>query len=237
MWDAQGELVRARAGLMRALELASGAGDKSMAVQAENMLGHVEYGAGDVHAARDRFVRSVEGFKALALPWGTRNALSGLAGATLATGDAEQAERLLEEATSVLRQAGPWFSSLALCVRRHPGGAAAILTRRSPWREKASLISASSTTSSLSCTPWSLSPPRPRSRATTLGRSGSWALGTPSPNAPVPPWSTSRCTTSMNNRNERCVHALAPDRWVRAYAAGRSASIDSLMKDIDTARR
>jgi hypothetical protein len=62
MWYAQGELVRARAGLMRALELASGAGDKNMAVQPANMLGHVEYGAGDVHAARDRFVRSGEGF-------------------------------------------------------------------------------------------------------------------------------------------------------------------------------
>jgi len=30
---------------------------------------------------------------------------------------------------------------------------------------------------------------------------------------------------------------LGPDRWSRAYAAGRVASIDSLVKDIDTALR
>ena len=28
---------------------------------------------------------------------------------------------------------------------------------------------------------------------------------------------------------------LGPDRWARAYAAGRTASIDSLLKDIETA--
>ncbi len=35
----------------------------------------------------------------------------------LATGDAGQAERLLDEATSVLREAGPWFLTWALYVR------------------------------------------------------------------------------------------------------------------------
>jgi hypothetical protein len=29
---------------------------------------------------------------------------------------------------------------------------------------------------------------------------------------------------------------LGPDRWARAYAEGRKASIDSLLKDIDSAR-
>ena len=42
----------------------------------------------------------------------------------------------------------------------------------------------------------------------------------------------------LNEQSEREVRArLGPDRWARAYAAGRSASIDSLMRDIDTARR
>jgi hypothetical protein len=36
---------------------------------------------------------------------------------------------------------------------------------------------------------------------------------------------------------ERDVRArLGPDRWARAYATGRSASIDALLKDIDEAR-
>jgi len=30
---------------------------------------------------------------------------------------------------------------------------------------------------------------------------------------------------------------LSPDRWVRAYAAGRVTSIDSLIKDIDSVLR
>jgi hypothetical protein len=37
---------------------------------------------------------------------------------------------------------------------------------------------------------------------------------------------------------EREVRArLGPDRWARAYAAGRVTSIDSLIKDIDGAGR
>ena len=35
--------------------------------------------AGNLDAARDRFTRSVDGFQALAIPWGTGNALSGMA--------------------------------------------------------------------------------------------------------------------------------------------------------------
>ena len=38
----------------------------------------------------------------------------------------------------------------------------------------------------------------------------------------------------LREQAEREVRArLGPDRWARAYAAGRSASIDSLMKNID----
>jgi hypothetical protein len=39
----------------------------------------------------------------------------------------------------------------------------------------------------------------------------------------------------LRERAEREVRArLGPDRWARAYAAGRVASIDSLIKDIDS---
>ena len=41
----------------------------------------------------------------------------------------------------------------------------------------------------------------------------------------------------MQERAEREARArLGPDRWARAYAAGRKTSIDSLLKDIDRAR-
>jgi predicted ATPase/DNA-binding XRE family transcriptional regulator len=234
MWYAQGELGLARDRLMRALELARGAGDTKMAVQAENMLGHVEYGAGDVHAARDRFFCSAEGFKALALPWGAGNALSGLAGATLATGDTDQAERLLEEAETVLRLAGPWFSSLALYVRGilevrrgNPDKAIALarenLTHIRGVHDKFAFVYALV----------------PLAAAAALKGDDAWAaqiLGardavTERTGATV----VDESVHDLNEQSEREVRArLGPDRWARAYAAGRSASIDSLMRDIDT---
>ena len=91
--------------------------------QAENVFGHVEHAAGDVSAARERFAHSIDVFRALAIPSGLGNALNGMALVALTTGDTGQAERLLNEASSVLRQAGPWFLTWALYVR-------AILVRR-----------------------------------------------------------------------------------------------------------
>ena len=40
-----------------------------------------------------------------------------MAAVALATGDAGEAERLLDEAASVLRHAGPWFLSLGRYIR------------------------------------------------------------------------------------------------------------------------
>jgi hypothetical protein len=98
MWYTQGELGHARTGLMRALAVAHGAGDMQMVVHAENVLGHVEHAGGNVNAARERFTHSIEGFQARGIAWGCGNALSGMAGVALATGDTDQAERLLDEA-------------------------------------------------------------------------------------------------------------------------------------------
>jgi hypothetical protein len=53
----------------------------------------------------------------LAIPWGTGSALTGMAWGALASSDAAQAEQLLDEATSTLRDAGPWFLSLVSCLR------------------------------------------------------------------------------------------------------------------------
>jgi hypothetical protein len=44
-----------------------------------------------------------------------------------------------------------------------------------------------------------------------------------------------RLLAELEERAQRDAHArLGPDRWARAYAAGRSASIDSLLNDIDS---
>src|SRR5262245_17928007 len=111
MLYAQGEYGRAHTGATRALALAQAAGDLEMIAHAEHLLGFLEYALGNMNAARDRFSDGVERFRILAIPWGTGISLSGLAAVALATGDAGEADGLLDEAASVLRRAGPWFMS------------------------------------------------------------------------------------------------------------------------------
>jgi ATP/maltotriose-dependent transcriptional regulator MalT len=43
--------------------------------------------------------------------------LTAMAWVALASGDVDEAERLLDDAVSVLRDAGPWFLSLGLYIR------------------------------------------------------------------------------------------------------------------------
>src|SRR6185436_10841756 len=113
----QGEHGLAHTGATRARALAHAAGDLEMIAQADHLFGYVEYALGNISAARDRFTDSVEGFRILAIPWGIGYSLSGLAAVALATGDTGQAERLLDEAATVLRHAGPWFLSLGRYMR------------------------------------------------------------------------------------------------------------------------
>ena len=106
-----GELGRARTALGRALALAEDAGDSHMVAHAEHLLGHVEHALGNTTAAHGRFLHSVAGFRALTIPWGLGNSLNGLAKVALASGDTALAERLLDEAASVLGRC-PWFLAL-----------------------------------------------------------------------------------------------------------------------------
>ena len=70
---------------------------------------------------RERGPRSIRpqcrGFRALAIPSGTGNALSGMAVRGPRDRRRRDAERLLDEAAMVLRHAGPWFLTWALYVR------------------------------------------------------------------------------------------------------------------------
>ena len=113
----QGEHASSRAGAIRALALAQDIDDTDLIAQAEHLFGYVEYGLGDMKAARDRFALSVEGFSTAANPWGAGHALTGLASVALVAGDEAESERLLDEATAALGLAGPWFSSLNLYLR------------------------------------------------------------------------------------------------------------------------
>jgi predicted ATPase/DNA-binding XRE family transcriptional regulator len=237
MWYTQGELERARTGLTRALTLAHGAGDMDMVAQAENLFGHVEYAVGNMDAARGRFTRSVEGFRALAIPWGTGNALSGMAWVALSTGDAGEAERLLDEATSVLRHAGPWFLSLGLYVR------AILAVRRGNADEAIALVRESLTRIRELLDKFAFVYALvPLAAAAVLKGDYVWAariLGardavTETTGATV----VDASVDDLQERAEREARArLGPDRWAQAYAAGRRTSIDALLKDIDRVMR
>src|SRR5436190_8184785 len=232
----QGELGRSRTGLDRALALAHGAGDTDMEVvaQAEDLFAHVEHAAGNVNAARDLFAHSVERFRALAIPSGIGSALSGMASIALATGDAGQAERLLDEATSVLRQAGPWFLTWALYVcailavrRGNPDEAIALvresLTRIRQLHDKFAFVYALV----------------PLAAAAVLKGDDVWAARILGARDAVTERTgvtvVDKSVHDLREQAEREARArLGLERWVGAYAAGRSASIDSLLKDIES---
>ena len=232
----QGDVEHTRTALMRALPIARSASDAAVVVQAENLLGHVEHAAGNADAARELFARSADGFRMLDVPWGTGNALIGMASVSLSTGDAAQAERLLDEATSILRQAGPWFLNLPLyirailAVRRGQPDAAIAFVRESLACSRAlqdrfafvyALVPLAAAAALKGDDGWTARILGARDAATE--RTGSTVAA--------------NSVRDLREQAERQARArLGVDRWARAYAAGRSASIDSLLKDIDRTR-
>jgi Tetratricopeptide repeat len=204
-----------------------------MVAQAENVLGHVELADGNLDAARDLFTHAIEGFRALGISWGTGHAMSGLAWVALARGDAGQAERLLDEGTLVLRQTGPWFLMLTLylravlAVRRGNSDQAITLVRESLTRirelhDKFAFVYALV----------------PLAAAAVLKGDAAWAARIMGARDAVTERTGAMVSDpsvhDLQEQAEREVRArLGPDRWARAYAAGRKTSIDSLLKDID----
>ena len=237
MWYRQAELDRARTGLNRAIVLAQAVDDMDMVAQAENLSGHVEHAAGNVSAARVRFTHSLEDFQALGFPSGIGNALTGMAAVALATDDVVRADCLLDEATAVLRQAGPWFLTWALYVRAirgvrsgNPDEAIALaresLTHIRDLHDKFAFVYALV----------------PLAAAAVLKGDDAWAariLG--ARDAVTERTGTTVADMSVHDLRERAEREartrLGPDRWARAYAAGRVTSIDSLTKEIDSVLR
>ena len=230
---ARGELAHARTALVRALALACETGDMELVALAENLLGHVEHAGGNVDAARERFTHSLDGFQTLGLPWGLGNSLTGMAAAVLAAGDAAHAEHLLEEAASVLRHAGPWFLAPTLYVR------AVLAVRRGNADEAIALLHESLTRMRALHDKFAFVYALvPLAAAAVLKGDDAWAariLGardavTERTGAAV----VDKSVDDLREHAEREVRArLGPDRWARAYAAGRMISIDALLKDIE----
>jgi predicted ATPase/DNA-binding XRE family transcriptional regulator len=236
MYYAQGGLERARTALTRARALAHAGGDMNTLVRTADLSARVEWGLGNLQAARDWFTNSIEGFQTLAIPWGTGNALIGMSGLALESDDPDYAERLLREATSVLRHAGPWFQSRALFVRAilavgrgDADGAIALvresLTRIRDLQDKYAFVHALV----------------PLAAAAALKGDDAWAARILGARDAVLEHTGATVVVKpvhvLKERAEQAARArLSPDRWARAYAAGRSASIDALLKDIDRIR-
>jgi predicted ATPase/DNA-binding XRE family transcriptional regulator len=233
----QGEIGYARPTLTRALTLAHETGEMAVVAQAENLLGRVEYAFGRLEAARDHYLRGLDGFRALSLPWGIGNALTGLATVHLATGDAESAERLLDEATAVLRPVCPWFLALALDVR------AILAVQRGHADESIAIVRESLTLiRRLPDNHAFVFALGPLAAAAMLKGDEAWAARILGARDAVT--ERTRATVVVRQALDRLLGpgepamraAIGADRWAAAYAAGRQMSIDSLLKDIDRSR-
>ncbi len=228
MWYTQGDLAPAHTALTRARALARDAGNTQMVAEAEHLLGHVEHAVGDANAARDLFTSSLEGFRALAIPWGIGNSLNGMAKVALAIGDSAEAERLLDEATSVLRQC-PWHLALVsyrramLAVRRgNPDEAIALASESLAFfrqlHDRFAVVYAMV----------------PLAAAAALKGDDLWAARILGARAAVTERTgatvVDKWVQALGQQAEREVRGrLGPDRWARAYASGRSSSIESLI--------
>jgi predicted ATPase/DNA-binding XRE family transcriptional regulator len=233
MWYSLGEVAHAMKALTRALQLAHDAGDAEMIAQAEHLLGHVEHALGNAAAARRRLARSAATFRELAIPWGVGNSLNGLAKVAMLNGDAVEADRLLDEAASVLRDSSPWFMALVsfrratIAVQRGDADEALAMAR-----ESLALFRQLNDTFAIV---YALAP---LAAAAALKGDDLWtarilgardAIMERTGANVVDKW-----VRALGEGAERDVRArLAPDRWTRAYAAGRVASIDSLLIDLE----
>jgi len=229
----QAEFDVSRTAATRALALASTAADRDWIAVAELLLGHLEHVAGNEQAALDRYARSLEESRHFANPWRIGNALTGMARVAMASGQFEEADRLLREAASTLQGSGGWFLLIplylraTLAVRRGNADEAVALVRESlvPIRELHDKFAFVHTLV-------------PLAAAVALQGEDVWAaqiLGTrhavtEATGATI----VDRSVNELRHETERAVRArLGEDRWARAYAAGRKISIDSLMADID----
>jgi len=232
----QADFAAARTGVTRALALAPSVVDRDWIAVAELLLGHLEHIDGNEPAALECYARSLELSRPKSSPWRIGNALTGMARVAMATGDFEAADRLLGEAAAAVRDSSPWFLLLPLYLR-----ATLAVRRRNPDEAIALVRESLVCVRELHDKFAFVHTLVPLAAAVALKGDDPWAariLGarhavTESTGAMI----VDRSVNELREQTEREIHGrLGPDRWARAYAAGRKMSIDSLMNDIDTRR-
>jgi len=232
---AQGDLTAARTLLTRARAVVDGTDDKEIAAHVDHMLGRVDYALGDTDAAGSSFTDSREGFRALARPWGNVLALNGMAWVALATGDFGGAERLLDEATSEAEYVGPWFLALTQNVRAMASVQRGKADEAITW-VRDSLISIRELQDKFAFA-YTLVP---LAAAAVLKGNDGWAARILGARDAVAERTGTvivhKSVLGLRELSERKARGRLGDaQWARAYAAGREASIDALLTDIDRA--
>jgi len=235
MSHTSGHLEHARAAATRALTIGHEIGETIVVLHAQHLLGHIEQARGSADKASVLLARSVDGFKAASMPWGVGNALIGMASAALGVRDFQKAERLLDEATSVLRHAGPWFLNLPLyihaiaAVQRGDADGAIALVHESLLcsrhvRDRFAFVYALV----------------PLAAAAGLKGEDLWAAKVLGARDAIAERTGSTVSSQSMRQLRDQVEQQAKARlglttWARAYETGRSASIDSLLNDIESA--
>jgi predicted ATPase/DNA-binding XRE family transcriptional regulator len=233
MMYAQGDLARAQTSITRALTLAQSIGDRALVGHARTIVGHVGHASGNLIAAGEQFAAAAEIFQALSIGWARGSALSGLGGVVLASGDVARAEQLLDEATSVLRDAGPWFLMPVRCFR------AVLVVLRGRADETIALMRESLVhIRELHDKYAFVYALVPLAAAAMLKGDATWAARILGARAAVTERTGAKVVVQvihdLGDRAEREARArLGAERYASAFAAGRTASIDSLLKDID----
>ena len=235
MSHTSGDLEQARSAASRALGLAREADETTVMLHALHLLGHIEQARGNVDNANVLLGQSLDGFKAASMPWGIGNALVGMATAALAARDVQKAERLLDEASSVLRHAGPWFLNLPLyihaiaAVQRGDADAAMALVHESllcsrHLRDRFAFV-------------YALVPLAAAAELKGMDALAAKALGARDAiTERTGATAASHSVRQLRERVEQQAKArLGLREWARAYETGRSASIDSLLNDIENA--
>jgi hypothetical protein len=236
MLYAQGQMDRAGRACESALAAADGATTMA-ACLAESTLGHIALAVGDLPAAHARFTTTIEGSEALGVDWLAGHALGGRASAALAARDLDATDRFVARASALLAAAGPWCSLIRLYVQ-----AALAVRRKEPdhaiayVRESLTCIYAVHDTFAF------LFALAPLAAAAELKGEDAWAARIAGMRDGVTERTGATAVDhSMRDLWERVERdargRLGQRRWAREYETGRTASIESLMKEVEAHTR
>ena len=158
-----------------------------------------------------------------------------MAAVAFATGNNVETERLLDEATAMRGDVGPWFTFLALRVR-----AMLAVQRGSADEAIANIREGLAQIRRLQDKFAFVSALIPLAAAAALKGNDAWAARILGASDAVSERTgaaiADKSVEALRERTERDARVrLGPEKWATAYAAGRSASIDALIKDIDRA--